>query len=137
MKKKINSYISIPTTQQLIKDNPQVLRVVLNEKYTKIDFGYVATIIYDRGGWIKIAPHTFIEVQGKPERYALIDAVNIPISPNKLDFQSTQDWQVFSLYFEPIPMKECVINIIEEEEPDENDFNYMNIRIENLIPVME
>jgi hypothetical protein len=44
-------------------------------------------------------------------------------------FQSVKDWQFFTLYFEPIPQKDCLINIIEEEKPSPNDFNYYGIAL--------
>jgi hypothetical protein len=47
--------------------------------------------------------------------------------------ESTEDWQVFTLLFEPIPIKDCVIDIIEEESPDENDFNFYGIQLKKLI----
>jgi hypothetical protein len=44
-------------------------------------------------------------------------------------FQSVKDWQFFTLYFQPIPQKDCVINIIEEEKPTPDDFNYYGIEL--------
>jgi hypothetical protein len=43
-----------------------------------------------------------------------------------------EDWTVFSLYFEPLPMQDCTIDIIEEETPDENDFNYYAIQLNDV-----
>jgi hypothetical protein len=36
------------------------------------------------------------------------------------------------LYFEPIPIVDCSINIIEEENPDSKDFNYYDIKLEKV-----
>lgn len=111
------------------KSNPEILRVILSDQYTRIDFGYVAPWIYVRGGWITIAPHTFIKVNGSSKYYKLIEAKNIPLAPEQFEFESTEDWRVFSLYFEPIPIKDCQFDIIEEENPTQNDFNFYNIMI--------
>lgn len=111
------------------KSNPEILRVILSDQHTRIDFGYVAPWIYDRGGWIRIAPHTFLKVHGSPKHYKLIGSKNIPLAPEQFEFESTEDWRVFSLYFEPITHKDCKIDIIEEEKPTENDFNFYNIQI--------
>jgi hypothetical protein len=132
MKKLDSIYLTTVETGEQRKKNPKVLRVILSSNYTRIDFGYVAPWIYKKGGWIKIAPYTFIQVQGSPKHYALLEAENIPISPKRLDFESTEDWQVFTLYFEPIPIMDCVIDIIEEEEPNANDFNFYGIEIKNV-----
>ena len=112
-----------------VKSNPEILRVILSDQYTRIDFGYVAPWIYVRGGWIRIAPHTFIKVNGSSKSYKLIEAKNIPLAPEQFEFESTEDWRVFSLYFEPIPLNDCQIDIIEEETPTQNDFNYYNIML--------
>ena len=31
----------------------------MHKNYTKVDFGYVASDLYYRGGWIKMSPKTF------------------------------------------------------------------------------
>ena len=111
------------------ESNPEILRVILSDQYTRIDFGYVAPWIYVRGGWITIAPHTLIKVHGSSKCYKLIEARNIPLAPEQFEFESTEDWRVFSLYFEPIPKKDCQFDIIEEENPTQNDFNFYNIMI--------
>lgn len=92
--------------------------------------------MYHRGGWIHIKPHTYLQVKGSKNKYKLTDAKNIPIKPAKLDFESTEDWQVFTLFFEPIPLKKCVIDIIEEENPNEDDFNYYDIQLLDFITTM-
>lgn len=137
MKNSKIGYMSTPSYEGQTYGNPTILRVVLSEEYTKIDFSYVAPWIYIRGGWIRIAPHTFIQVHGSEKKYKLKEAVNIPIAPEILHFDSTQDWLVFSLIFEAIPQKECLIDLIEQVIPDDDDFNYLNVKIDNLTPIFE
>jgi hypothetical protein len=112
-----------------VKSNPKLLRVIISNEFTRVDFGYSALRIYDRGGWIRIAPHTFIEVEGTDKKYKLTQAEGIPIAPVQHHFESTKDWQFFSLFFEPIPQENCIISIIEEVNPDPNDFNYLGINL--------
>lgn len=112
-----------------IADNPKVLRVILDREFTRIDFGYNATRKYIKGGWIRMSPKTYVQVQGSPEKFLLKETTGITIAPKKVEFQSVKDWQFFTLYFEPIPQKDCVINIIEEEKPSPNDFNYYGIEL--------
>jgi hypothetical protein len=112
-----------------IADNPKVLRVILDRELTRIDFGYNATRKYIKGGWIRMSPRTYVQVQGSPEKFLLKETTGITIAPKKVVFQSVKDWQFFTLYFEPIPQKDCVINIIEEEKPSPNDFNYYGIAL--------
>ncbi len=111
------------------KSNPKIMRIILCEQHVQIDFGYAANKIYFRGGWIRIAPYTYLQVKGSEKKYKLLDAKNIPIKPDHLHFESKQDWQVFSLFFEAIPVKKCVIDIIEEEDPRSTDFNFYGIKL--------
>ena len=110
--------------------NPKIMRAILCRSYTQIDFGYVAPWIYVRGGWIHIDPSTYLQVIGSEKKYKLIDAKNIPIAPQKHNFESIEDWCVFSLIFETIPLKSCCIDIIEADNPSTDDFNYYNIKID-------
>jgi len=118
--------------------NPYLMRVILHPHCTQLDFAYQAMKEYHRGGWIRIAAHTHLRVKGDSQRYALIEAKGIPIAPNQLDFESTADWQYFTLYFEPLPRKDLVFDMLEEEKPAPTDFNFYGIEI-NLaqgIPVI-
>jgi len=118
--------ITVPKNQH---KNPEVLRVILHKDFTQVDFGYVAPWIYIKGGWIHIAPYSHLRVQGTENRYKLLEAQHIAIAPEQHHFESNEDWKVFTLIFEPIPIEECIIDIIEEENPDENDFNVYGIQL--------
>jgi hypothetical protein len=130
MTNKGNTYLVDFIAGKQAKENPTILRIFINAAYTQIDFGYVAPWKYIRGGWIKIAPYSFLKVKGDNKKYNLIQAKNIPLAPAKFDFESTEDWRVFTLYFEPLPIKDCIFDIIEEVKPNANDFNYTGIRLQ-------
>lgn len=119
------------------ESNPILLRISLYPEITKIDFGYVTTDKYNYGGWIKIAPETFIENTVTKERFVLTNAVGITLAPAKRNFESNKDWQYFSLYFPAIPQKDCILNIIEKIKGNKNDFNYYNVplKMENAIEI--
>ena len=119
------------------ESNPILLRISLYPEITKIDFGYVTTDKYNYGGWIKIAPETFIENTATKERFLLTNAVGITLAPAKRNFESNKDWQYFSLYFPAIPQKDCILNIIEKIKGNKNDFNYYNVslKMENAIEI--
>ena len=109
------------------ESNPILLRINLFPEFTKVDFGYITTDIYDNGGWIKIAPDTFIENVETKERYTMVNAVGITVAPALRNFESKKDWQYFSLYFPPMKQKDSTINIIEKIKGNKNDFNYYNV----------
>jgi hypothetical protein len=111
------------------KQNPKMLRIVLTDKHTRIDFGYTAPWYYKNGGWIKISPKTYLKTNNTHKQYSLLEAEGIAIDPNRIDFQSKADWQFFSLYFESIPNEDCILNMIESENPTKNDFNYHGIEL--------
>ena len=128
-------YVVEPIVGEQHKKNPVLLRIILSKTETRIDFGYAAFNLYHYGGWIKIAPDTFIQVNGSPKRYPLKQAIQIPVAPSQLDFESQKDWRVFSLVFEPIPIKDCIIDIIEVENPSPNDFNYYGVQLQDVLKV--
>lgn len=129
MKPQKKKYILHPRVIKNYRGNPDLLRIHLTPEHTKVDFGYVAKDLYINGGWIRIAPETFIENKVTKQRYTLINAENIPLAPMHHYFETKKDWRYFSLYFPPLPQKDCVINIIEVENGTPNDFNYYNIEI--------
>lgn len=129
MKKTSKNYLLSFDAGDQSEMNPQIFRILLGEDYTRIDFGYVAPWEYIRGGWIRIDPATFIQIEGAEKRYNLTDAKNIPVYPEHHHFESKEDWCVFSLFFEPIPLKDSVIDIIEAENPKDTDFNYYGIKL--------
>jgi len=129
MSKTLKNYLGQIEFGTQERQNPEILRIIVGSELTRIDFAYVAPWIYDRGGWIRIAAETYLQVIGSKKKYQLLKAINIPIAPEQLHFESTADWHTFSLLFEPIPMKDCQIDLIEAEQADETDFNYYGITV--------
>lgn len=117
------------TSKKVPTDNPKVLRIILHPDFTRVDFGYNATSEFINGGWIRMSPKTHLKVEGSSKKHALTDTLGITIAPEKVVFKSNKDWKFFSLFFEPIPQVDCTINIIEEENPTPNDFNYYGISL--------
>ena len=139
MGKSAGSYLVKFSAEKNIKKNPQILRIISSEESFRVDFGYLPDHIYDYGWWITIAPTTYIHVKELNKKFNLKDAIGIPITPQKWEFESVKDWKVFTLLFEPIPIKNCTINIIESLEPTGNFFNYFDISLsmENRIVCMD
>ena len=121
------------------RTNAKLVRVQLTPEFTKVDFGYNAGDLYIKGGWIRMAPDTFLEIVETSKRYTLQLAENIPIAPLQLHFESKKDWKYYSLFFPPIPNQDCTINIIEVENGLFRDFNYYGIiiKMEDGIAVLE
>jgi hypothetical protein len=131
MKKPTKSLLFDVSKQDQAKNraNPRLLRVLLSEQTTRLDFGYVATAYYHKGGWITISPDTYLQIKGSPERYLFKEAEGIALAPEKLNFESNKDYQFFSLYFEALPDTNLVFDMIEHYPGTPNDFNYYGIEL--------
>jgi hypothetical protein len=131
MKKTQNALLFDVSKQDQAKNrtNPRLLRVLLSEQTTRLDFGYVATAYYHKGGWITISPDTYLQIKGSTERYLFKEAEGIALAPEKLNFESTKDYQFFSLYFEALPGGNLVFDMIEHYPGTPNDFNYYGIEL--------
>jgi hypothetical protein len=78
----------------------------------------------NKGGWIKIDCDTFIEIVETKQRCILQFAKNVSIAPEHHYFELKKGWRYYFLYFLPISMQDCSINIIEEKNQTSNAFNY-------------
>ncbi|HOY31115.1 MAG TPA: hypothetical protein PKW80_04475 [Bacteroidales bacterium] len=108
---------------------PRMLRIILYEKLTRIDFGHQTDSFYIRGGWVNIHPETFIRIHHSKEKLQMLKAENIPVKPDKHHFRSTVDNLYFTLYFPPLPDRYLSFDLIEDEPATTTLFNYYNIRI--------
>jgi hypothetical protein len=137
MKKK-NTLLFTVNKKGHAHSNPDLLRIILDTEYTKIDFGYTAKEMYIKGGWIRMEQDTFLEIKETGKRYVLTEAIGIPINPEHHYFESKKEWRYFSLYFPAISQTDCTINIIEIENGSKNDFNYYDIelKMENGVEVL-
>ncbi len=134
------SYILHPTVNDSnSRNNPKLLRIVLDSEFTRLDFGYSAIAIYIKGGWFNIYPQTHLRVHGIAEPFPLTHADGVTFAPDRFHFESNKDWAYFSLYFEPIPFKSCVIDVIEEEDATEDTFNYYGVHVlmEDMMRMMQ
>jgi hypothetical protein len=120
------------------RSNPQLLRIVLDTEFTRLDFGYSAISIYIKGGWFNIYPQTHLRVHGIADPFPLTHADGVTFAPDRFHFESNKDWAYFSLYFKAIPLKSCVLDMIEEEDATEDTFNYygVNIVLEEVMEVV-
>jgi len=109
---------------------PKLLRISLAATYTKLDFGYQTTDYYIRGGWVRIAPETFLRMHDSDIKYKMIKTENIPLSPDHHHFNTSKDWLYYSLFFEPIPVKTCVLDVIEADPGEDTDFNYFDVNLD-------
>lgn len=111
---------------------PDLLKMEIDEEFTRIDFIYYARSYYINGGWIQISKDTFIRPCGSESKFKLLKAVNIPIAPVKHYFKSTKDILCYTLYFLALPKGITKIDIIESETHGGNWFNFFGVLMEKV-----
>lgn len=107
----------------------QLLRIILDKEHARIDLGYQATSHYTKGGWVRMSEKTYIRILPDGDKLVITGTENIPKGSTKHEFKTTKDWLYFSLYFPPIPLKTCKIELIEKENSDGTDFNFYDISL--------
>jgi hypothetical protein len=110
-------------------DSLQLLRIVLNDRTTRIDFGYQSNPKYDFGWWINIFPETHLISSASDRKFRMQDQQGMVVAPNRFHLEARTDWHFFTLYFAPLPIMDQSISLIESEEPDEDNFNMKNISL--------
>jgi hypothetical protein len=129
MKRQVQQLIFTIDSPRATLDNLTLHRVLFTPEFTRLDFSYIATDYYICGGWIHIAPESYLLNRTTGKRYRLIQAENIPMAPHHHYFESSKDWAFFSLYFKPLPMENCTIDYVEAEQPEATDFNIYGIEL--------
>ena len=113
-----------------ISDNLKLLRVQLSDDFTKLDFGYQPHENQEKRGRLKVFKTLILRIDDNEIQYKLIRTVNIPIYPNQISFETSEDWLFFSLYFEPLPSYAASFTIIEPKRKIENDFKFFEIELD-------
>jgi len=103
----------------------RITNIITLSKYTEIQFTYNN----GNSGWVSINTNTYL-VDDKKRKYQLLEAVDIPISPEKKHFFKENESVNFTLYFQPISNLSSKINMIECDN-DAHCFNIYNINLEN------
>lgn len=132
---------AVPSTSKLY--NPDALDyrkelrmkcIEFGEDYTRIDFIYRSSTIYQNGGWIQMDGNAYIQPVGSTTKYRLIRAIGIPIAPLKHYFKHQGEYYSYSLIFPALPAGTSKIDIIEKEAPG-TYFNFYGIDYSKWITV--
>ncbi len=85
------------------------------DEYTRIEFIYRSSVIWENGGWIQMDPNAFIRPVGSSVKYRLIKTEGIPLAPSKHYFRSKGEYHTYTLIFPALPGNTKQIDIIERE----------------------
>jgi hypothetical protein len=106
-----------------------ILRVVIDEEFTRVDFLYWSLKNNNMGKWIQIEKDTYIRALNCDKKLKLIKAENIGVSPNKSFFKTKLNLLNFTLYFPPLPKDVVAFDLIEKDTTNENYFNFHKINL--------
>lgn len=104
------------------------------DEYTRIDFIFRSSMIWDNGGWIQMERGAFIQAKGSTQKYRLIKAIGIPITPLKHYFKRQGEYHAYTLIFPALPKNTHSIDIIEKEAPG-SYFNFYNVDYANWMTI--
>jgi S1-C subfamily serine protease len=131
----LNLILSISIFGQI--NNPNVTRrevtycditkIEINSTNTIVHFKYKAPSTYVKGGWVCAGKDFFIRDSDTKKIYNLIKANNIPICPEKHNFDYQGQTLDFNLVFQPIPSNTKQIDIIEDEA--KGGFNFYGVEL--------
>ena len=126
-----NNEITLERT--LINDLTHIKTKIIadQESQTIIHCIHKASAIYINGGWVNIHPNTYLTSGEGQNPLPLIDAIDIPFSPNKHFYKNSQETKRFTLLFPAIPSSWTKFSLI-EESGTENGFIVTDILRNNL-----
>ena len=116
------------------KNKHRVKSIEFDDAFTRIDFIYKASTYYINGGWIQMDRDAYIQPKGSSEKYPLIQAIGIPIAPNKLHFRKQGQYHTYTLVFPALPPDTKSIDIIEKLAPG-TYFNFYDVAYSQWITV--
>ena len=131
------------TKEVLTLYNPEALDHTLShrmksiertDEYTRIDFIYRSSELYENGGWIQMEGNAYISPVGSSIKYRLIKTIGIPLTPLKHYFKNKGEFHTYSLIFPALPSDTKKIDIIEKLAPG-NYFNFYGIDYSKWITV--
>lgn len=109
--KKPLKYVERPAVQSTTSKTAYIKSVGLYGDYTAIEVTYQNT--YDSGGWCSINKNAYIIANG--QRYTMIRAENIAVSPEKTYFSYKGETLTFTLYFPSLSIYTKSISLIESD----------------------
>lgn len=94
---------------------------------TVVYFKYTAPTTYTNGGWVCAGGNFFIRDNYSKTKYKLIKVNNIPICPEKHNFQYQGQTLEFNIVFEALPSSTTKIDVIEDET--NGGFNFYGVNL--------
>jgi hypothetical protein len=127
--------IKRPVLEEGPDSDVAISEIEVNDELTRIDFFYISSRLYHKGGWIQMYPTCYIRPHGTDLKLQLIKAEGIPIAPTKFHFQCQGQAHSYSLYFPSLPKGTTMIDVIERDGNFPNDFNFFSVSVRENLPI--
>lgn len=122
-----------PISEYVPNSHLGIEKISVDDDYTRIDFVYIAPQKYINGGWIQMSSGCFIRPKGSEVQYNMMEAINIPIAPNKYFFRRSGQVHHFTLLFPALPKSVKHIDVIERLGVG-TYFNFFNVALQHQEP---
>lgn len=116
-----SQHISIMVSGKIIKQTKE------QEGYTILNCTYYTPPKYAMGCWVKIYPTSYIVDSITGERLKMMNAINIPLEPERYYLKKVGDFLNFILVFPKMPTHWSSFNFIEQSD-DNNGFSLLGIK---------
>ncbi len=123
----VQGQIINPTFSSREVPNCDIVKIERNNYNTTVYFRYTAPTTYEKGGWVCAGGDFFIRDFYTKTKYKLIKANNIPICPQKYNFDYEGQKLEFNLVFQALPNSTSKIDIIEDEV--NAGFNFFGVNL--------
>lgn len=134
--KETESYVyKNPISQHTPNEHMGIEKISLDDDFTRIDFVFIASKLYNNGGWIQIDSGCYIRPIASEMRYQMVKAINIPLAPSKYYFTSKAQVHHFTLLFPALPKTVRHIDII-EKLAEGTYFNFFKVALQHNEPTL-
>jgi hypothetical protein len=118
-----------PKTSTRLNKNISIVRILIDEETTRIDFVYQKNFSKVLKQSFQISPDCYIKICSEDIKYKLLKADNIAIAPFKNCQIGNSVLFAFSLFFPAIPKNAQRIDVVESEAKDKNYFNFYGVNL--------
>ena len=118
--------VEMPYVDYCRTENTRIKKIIITDKETIIEFSCNNLTRDGYFEWIQINKDTYIEVQG--QKYKMIRAEGIAISPNRTNYSKPNETKYFKLVFPAIPKSITSLNLIEPDETSNWQFYGISLK---------
>jgi len=101
------TYTKVEVSNDLLQDFEE-------DGFTYLHCIYNATSKYINGGWVNMHKTSYLESDKSKVRLQMLNAIGVPLAPNKHHFNRVGEYLKFTLIFPAIPKDWKIFDLIED-----------------------